>query len=68
MVPSATNLLGLVKHLIGIELSYLGDSVGRPSEIRLPWVEDGSNWMRRRACRGGPRSVAERLSATCWCA
>ena len=44
MVPSATNLLGLVKHLVGIELSYLGDSVGRPSDIRLPWVEDGSVW------------------------
>ncbi len=44
MVPSGTNLLGLVKHLVGIELSYLGDSVGRPSDIRLPWVEDGSVW------------------------
>jgi hypothetical protein len=45
MVPSATNLLGLVKHLIGIELSYLGTSVGRPSDIRLPWVEDESIWV-----------------------
>ncbi len=44
MVPSATNLLGLVKHLIGIELSYLGTCVGRPSDIRLPWVEDDSIW------------------------
>jgi Protein of unknown function (DUF664) len=44
MTPTATNLLGLVKHLAGIELSYLGDCVGRPSSIRLPWVEDGSIW------------------------
>jgi hypothetical protein len=44
MTPSATNLLGLVKHLAGIELGYLGDSVGRPSPVRLPWVDDGSIW------------------------
>jgi hypothetical protein len=44
MVPSATNLLGLVKHLVGIELSYLGECVGRPSDVKLPWVEDGSIW------------------------
>ena len=48
MVPSGTNLLGLVKHLVGIELSYLGDSVGRPSDIRLPWVENGYDLGRRR--------------------
>jgi hypothetical protein len=44
MTPTGTNLLGLVKHLAGIELSYLGDSVGRPSPVRLPWVEDESVW------------------------
>jgi hypothetical protein len=44
MTPTGTNLLGLVKHLTGVELGYLGDSVGRPSTIRLPWVEDESVW------------------------
>jgi hypothetical protein len=44
MTPSATNLLGLIKHLAGIELGYLGDSVGRPSPVRLPWVDDESIW------------------------
>jgi hypothetical protein len=44
VMPSGTNLLGLVKHLAGIELGYLGDSVGRPAPVRLPWVEDGSIW------------------------
>lgn len=44
MVPSGTNLLGLVKHLTGIELSYLGDCVGRTPAVTLPWVEDGSIW------------------------
>jgi hypothetical protein len=44
LTPSGTNLLGLVKHLVGIESGYLGDCVGRPSPLRLPWVEDGSVW------------------------
>ncbi|MDT7785834.1 MAG: hypothetical protein QOF58_4253 [Pseudonocardiales bacterium] len=43
LVPSGTNLLGLVKHLIGIELGYLVTSVGRPAPL-LPWVEDKSVW------------------------
>jgi hypothetical protein len=44
VTPSGTNLLGLVKHLVGIEAAYLGDCVGRPAPFRLPWVEDGSIW------------------------
>jgi len=44
MTPSATNLLGLVKHVTGIELSYLGDCVGRVAPVALPWLEDGSIW------------------------
>ena len=44
LTPSGTNLLGLVKHLAGVESSYLGDCVGRPSPLTFPWVEDGSIW------------------------
>jgi len=44
LVPSGTNLLGLVKHLAGIELGYLGECVGRPSPVPLPWEDDGSIW------------------------
>ena len=44
LVPSGTNLLGLVKHLTGIELGYLGACVGRPSPVTLPWEDDGSVW------------------------
>src|SRR4051794_17209705 len=44
LTPTGTNLLGLVKHLIGIELGYLGDSAGRPAPLTLPWNEDGSVW------------------------
>ena len=29
LVPSGTNLLGLVKHVAGVELGYLVESVGR---------------------------------------
>jgi hypothetical protein len=44
MTPTGTNLLGLVKHLAGLEYGYLGDSPGRPGTETLPWVEDGSIW------------------------
>lgn len=43
VVPSGTNVLGLVKHLVGIELGYLVECVGRPAPP-LPWTVDGSVW------------------------
>ncbi len=43
LTPSGTNLLGLVKHLAGVEFDYLGTSVGRPAPV-LPWEADGSIW------------------------
>jgi hypothetical protein len=44
MTPTGTNLLGLVKHLAGVEYVYLGEAFGRPPVPQLPWVEDGSVW------------------------
>jgi Protein of unknown function (DUF664) len=44
LTPTGTNLLGLVKHLAGIEYGYLGDSFGRPLQEPLPWFADGSVW------------------------
>jgi uncharacterized damage-inducible protein DinB len=44
LTPTATNLLGLVKHLAGVEYGYFGDSFGRPPVPQLPWVADGSVW------------------------
>jgi len=44
MTPTGTNLLGLVKHLAGVEYGYLGDAFDRPAPETLPWVEDGSIW------------------------
>ena len=39
LVPTATNLLGLVKHVTGVELGYFGDTFGRPGAEQLPWDE-----------------------------
>jgi Protein of unknown function (DUF664) len=44
MTPTGTNVLGLVKHLAGIEIDYLGNCVGRPFPATRPWVEDGTIW------------------------
>ncbi|HEV7657081.1 MAG TPA: DinB family protein [Mycobacteriales bacterium] len=44
LTPTGTNLLGLVKHLAGIEAGYLGACAGRPMPVSLPWYDDGSVW------------------------
>jgi Protein of unknown function (DUF664) len=44
MTPTGTNLLGLVKHLAGLEYGYLGESFGRPAPETMSWIEDGSIW------------------------
>ncbi|MEU4542194.1 DinB family protein [Nonomuraea dietziae] len=38
LTPTGTNLLGLVKHVAGVELGYFGDTFGRPSAEPLPWT------------------------------
>lgn len=38
--PTGTNLLGLVKHLAGLEYGYLGQSFGRPPRERPSWFRD----------------------------
>jgi len=40
MVPTGTNLLGLVKHMIGGEAGYLGTVFGRPFGEPLPWLAE----------------------------
>ena len=40
LTPTGTNLLGLVKHLAGVELWYFGDAFGRPPSGPRPWSED----------------------------
>lgn len=38
MTSTATNLLGLVKHVASVEAGYLGDTFGRPFGEPLPWM------------------------------
>lgn len=40
MVPTGTNLLGLVKHVASVEAGYLGDTFARPFDEPLPWLDD----------------------------
>jgi len=44
MTPTGTNLLGLVKHLAGLEYGYLGEALGRPAPETMSWIADGSIW------------------------
>jgi hypothetical protein len=41
LVPTGTNLLGLVRHVASIETGYFGSVFGRPFPEPLPWMEDG---------------------------
>jgi len=40
LVPTGTNLLGLVKHMAGVEAGYLGATFGRPFPEELPWMDE----------------------------
>jgi uncharacterized damage-inducible protein DinB len=39
LVPTGTNLLGLVKHVASTEAGYLGVTFGRPFPEPMPWTE-----------------------------
>ena len=40
LVPTGTNLLGLVKHVASVEAGYLGDVFDRPFGEPLPWLDE----------------------------
>ncbi|ADG98133.1 protein of unknown function DUF664 [Segniliparus rotundus DSM 44985] len=40
LTPTATNLLGLVKHLASVEFGYFGLVFGRPPQEDVPWWSD----------------------------
>jgi uncharacterized damage-inducible protein DinB len=40
VVPTGTNLLGLVKHVASVEAGYFGETFGRPFPEPLPWMDD----------------------------
>src|SRR5688572_20249670 len=39
LVPTGTNLLGLVKHLAGVEIGYFGETFGRQFPEPFPWLD-----------------------------
>jgi uncharacterized damage-inducible protein DinB len=39
LVPTGTNLLGLIKHVASVASGYLGETFGRPFPEALPWLE-----------------------------
>jgi hypothetical protein len=43
LVPTGTNLLGLVKHCGSVELGYFGHSFGRPPAESQPWLDDDAD-------------------------
>jgi hypothetical protein len=43
LVPTGTNLLGLVKLVTGVEMGYLGDTFGRTCPDQLPFDESDPN-------------------------
>jgi Protein of unknown function (DUF664) len=43
LVPTGTNLLGLVKHLASVEMGSFGDTFGRPCPDQLSWDESEPN-------------------------
>ena len=42
LVPSGTNLLGLVKHVASVEAGYFGAIFDRPFPDPMPWYDDGA--------------------------
>jgi uncharacterized damage-inducible protein DinB len=42
LVPTGTNLLGLVKHLATVEAGHFGATFGRPFPEPMPWLDDGA--------------------------
>ncbi|WP_052852156.1 DinB family protein [Streptomyces avicenniae] len=40
LTPTGTNLLGLVKHVAGVESEYFGSVFGRPFPETLPWLAE----------------------------
>ena len=67
LVPTGTNLLGLVKHVASCEIGYFGDTFGRPFPRRCPGSPTRTP-SRTRTCGAAPTRPAKRSPAcTAWC-
>ena len=69
LVPTGTNLLGLVKHLATVEWGHFGAAFGQPFEETLPWVEDpdaepnADMWATAAESRDGVVALYRRIAA-----
>jgi hypothetical protein len=72
LVPTGTNLLGLVKHLATVEWGHFGAAFGDPLDEHLPWVENNTEnnteasadmWVRPDESRAAVVGLYERVAA-----
>ena len=66
LVPTGTNLLGLVKHVAGVELGYFGDTFGRPHHEPLPEFDPNEPNADMWATAGEPREQITGLYRRAW--
>ena len=70
LVPSGTNLLGLIKHLATTEILYLGVPFGRRFPEQLPWLSRNAEpnadlWAKPDETREAILGLYERANAHC---
>ena len=68
LVPTGTNLLGLVKHLATVEWGHFGAAFGRPYAPALPWVDadaepDSDKWAAANESRADIVELYRRVAA-----
>jgi uncharacterized damage-inducible protein DinB len=67
MTQTGTNLLGLVKHVASVELGYFGEVFDRPSNVPMPWLDQGAEinadmWARAEESREEIVALYERAA------
>jgi len=71
LTPTGTNLLGVVKHLAGVEAGYFGDCLGRPVPGMPPWYaemmadtleDNGDMWATAEESRGSVVDLYRRVA------
>jgi uncharacterized damage-inducible protein DinB len=66
VTPTGTNLLGLVKHLAGVEAGYFGECFGRPFPEPIDWVDGEPNadmWATADESSADILALADRVAA-----
>jgi uncharacterized damage-inducible protein DinB len=72
LTPTGTNLLGVVKHLAGVEAGYFGDCLGRPVPDMPEWYaammadtleDNGDMWAGERESRESVVDLYRRVTA-----